>query len=103
MTELTSKNYDELVASEKLLLIDFGATWCGPCKALAPIVEELSEEFAAKANITKCDVEENDDIAVTYKIRNVPTIVFVKGGKEVDRSVGATSKADLTAKIEANL
>lgn len=101
--EINKENYNELVASDKLLLIDFGAEWCGPCKALAPIVEELSEEFADRANIGKCDVEENDDLAVKYTVRNVPTIVFVKGSEVVDRHVGAISKMDLKAKIEAQL
>ena len=101
--EINKENYNELVASDKLLLIDFGAEWCGPCKALAPIVEELSEEFADRANIGKCDVEENDDLAVKYSIRNVPTIIFVKGYEVVDRHVGAISKMDLKTKIEAHL
>ncbi len=101
--KINKENYNELVASDKLLLIDFGAEWCGPCKALAPIVEELAEEFADRANIGKCDVEENDELAVKYTVRNVPTIVFVKGSEVVDRHVGAISKMDLKAKIEAQL
>lgn len=99
--EISSKNHEELVASDKLLLIDFGAEWCGPCKALAPIVEELSADYSERVNIGKCDVEENDDLAAKYKIRNVPTIIFAKNGEEVDRHVGAISKVDLKAKIES--
>ena len=98
-----TSNLESYLSEDKLLVIDFWADWCGPCKALSPIIDELATEYADRANIGKCDVEENDDIAVRYKIRNVPTIVFVKNDKEVNRVVGAISKADLTSKIEDNL
>ena len=101
--EINSNNISELEASESLLVIDFGAEWCGPCRTIAPIIEELATEYEGKANICKCDVEENDPISTKYGVRNLPTIVFVKGGEIVDRHVGSISKTDLIAKIEAQL
>lgn len=101
--EITSKNYEGLISSEKLLLIDFGAEWCGPCKALSPIIDELAKEFTDTVNICKCDVEENDDLAVKYAIRNVPTLLYLKNGEVVDRQVGATTKSAIIEKIEAYL
>ena len=97
--EINKTNIEELLASEQPLVIDFWAEWCGPCRTIAPIVEELAEEYAGKVNIGKCDIEENDDIVMKYAVRNVPTIVFVKDGQLVDRQVGSCKKADLEAKI----
>ncbi len=99
--EIKTSNLESYLSEDKLLVIDFWAEWCGPCKTLSPIIDNLATEYANQANIGKCDVEDNDPIAVKYQIRSVPTIVFVKNGKEVDRVLGATSKADLKAKIEA--
>ncbi|MFR9543863.1 MAG: thioredoxin [Rikenellaceae bacterium] len=101
--EINSNNISELEASDSLLVIDFWAEWCSPCKTLVPIIEELATEYEGKANICKCDVEENDPISTKYGVRNLPTIVFVKGGEVVDRHVGSISKVDLTAKIESCL
>ncbi|MFI3164633.1 MAG: thioredoxin [Bacillota bacterium] len=101
--EINSNNISELEASDSLLVIDFGAEWCGPCRTIAPIIGELASEYEGKANICKCDVEENDSISTKYGVRNLPTIVFVKGGEIVDRHVGSISKTDLTAKIESCL
>ena len=98
--EITKENFEQLLQSELPLVIDFWAEWCGPCRAISPIVEELAEEYAGKVNIGKCDIEENDDIVMKYAVRNVPTIVFVKDGQLVDRQVGSCKKADLEAKIE---
>lgn len=97
--EITKENFEQLLQSELPLVIDFWAEWCGPCRAISPIVEELAEEYAGKVNICKCDIEENDDIVMKYAVRNVPTIVFVKDGQLVDRQVGSCKKADLEAKI----
>ncbi|MFR9542504.1 MAG: thioredoxin [Rikenellaceae bacterium] len=101
--EINSNNISELEASESLLVIDFGAEWCSPCKTLAPIIEELATEYDGKANICKCDVEENDAVSTKYGVRNLPTILFIKGEKVVDKHVGSISKVDLTTKIEAQL
>ena len=97
--EITKENFEQLLQSELPLVIDFWAEWCGPCRAISPIVEELAEEYAGKVNIGKCDIEENDDIVMKYAVRNVPTIVFIKDGQLVDRQVGSCKKADLEAKI----
>ena len=97
--EITKENFEQLLQSELPLVIDFWAEWCGPCRAISPIVEELAEEYAGKVNIGKCDIEENDDIVMKYAVRNVPTIVFVKDGQLVDRQVGSCKKADLEVKI----
>ena len=101
--EINSKNITELESSDTLLLIDFWADWCCPCKALSPMIDELSEEYSGKVNIGKCDVEENDDLSVKYAIRNVPTIIFIKNGKVIDRIVGATTRQALVEKIESYL
>lgn len=100
---ITNENYEQLLGDSKPLVIDFWAEWCGPCRMVAPIVEELAEEYADKVNIGKCDVDSNDDIVAAYRIRNIPTIVFIKGGAVVDKHVGAISKNDLKAKIDALL
>ena len=100
---ITNENYEALMADSKPLVIDFWAEWCGPCRMVAPIVEELAEEYAGKVNIGKCDVDSCDDITASYRVRNIPTIVFIKGGEVADKHVGAISKADLKAKIDALL
>lgn len=97
---INKDNFESLLASEQLVVIDFWAEWCGPCRMIGPIVEELAVEFAGKAVIGKCDVEENDEITMQYGVRNIPTIVFVKGGQVVDKQVGACAKEVLKAKIE---
>ncbi len=100
---INNDNFEALKADSKPLVIDFWAEWCGPCRMVAPIVEELAEEYAGKVNIGKCDVDSNDDIVAEFRVRNIPTIVFLKGGEQVDKHVGAISKADLKAKIDALL
>ena len=100
---INNENFEALKAEAKPLVIDFWAEWCGPCRTIAPIVEELAEEYAGRVNIGKCDVEEGDDVAAEFRVRNIPTIVFLKDGQQVDKHVGAISKADLQAKIEALL
>ena len=84
-------------------MVDFSAEWCGPCKALAPMVAELAETYKEQAVIAACDVEENNDIAVRYSIRNIPTVIFFKNGKEVERQVGAIAKSVLEEKLKALL
>ncbi len=97
---IDSKNIAELLASDKPLVIDFWAEWCGPCRMIAPMVEELAAEYADRVNIGKCDVGENDDITMKYGVRNIPTIVFIRNGEVVDRQVGTCQKAALAEKIE---
>ena len=101
--EIKDANYAELAAEEKLLVIDFWAEWCGPCRMMAPIVEKFAEEYGDKAIIGKCNVDEEDDLTVQFSIRSIPTIVFVKNGELVDKQVGACSEGDLRKKIEAHL
>ena len=97
---ITNENFESLKNGELPLVVDFWATWCGPCKAIAPLVEELAKEYDGKIVVGKCDVEENDDIAMEFGIRNIPTILFIKDGKVVDKFVGATTKAKLQEKFE---
>ena len=85
------------------MVIDFWATWCGPCRMVAPIIEELANEYDGKVTIGKCDVEEADDIAAEFGIRNIPTIVFMKDGKIIDKIVGAASKSKIEEKVKALL
>ncbi len=103
MIQATEKNFDELLASGKPLVVDFGAEWCAPCRALAPMVAELAETYKEQAVIATCDVKENNDVAVRYSIRSVPTVIFFKDGKEIDRQVGAIARAVLEEKVKALL
>ena len=98
--ELTTENYGEVAASKLPVLIDFGAEWCGPCRMISPIIDELAGEYEGRAVIGKCDVDNNDDIVGKFMVRNIPTIVFIKGGQVVDKQVGACTKADLVKKLE---
>lgn len=98
---VTDANFEELVLkSDKPVMVDFGATWCGPCKALAPVVEQMAEEYAGRAVIAKADVDECPESSAQFRIRNVPTVLFFKNGEVVDKSVGAVPKAALTEKLE---
>ena len=100
---ITTENFESYKNGELPLVVDLWATWCGPCRQIAPIVSELAEEFDGKLVVGKCDVEETDDIAMEFGVRNIPTILFFKGGQLVDKSVGAVSKATLTEKFQALL
>lgn len=101
--EVTSQNFEELKQQGKPVLIDFWATWCGPCKRLGPIIEELASQYDGKAVIGKCDIEENDELTELFGIMNVPTVVFLKDGKEVDRVVGLAMKNVYEDKLNALL
>ena len=85
------------------LVVDFWATWCGPCRMIAPIIAELAEEYDGRINVGKCDVEENDDIAMEFGIRSIPTILFFKDGEVVDKMIGAAPKTKLKEKFDALL
>jgi len=103
--EINSENFDsEVLKAAGLAIVDFGATWCGPCQALAPVIEELAGEYSERGVlIGKCDVDQAQDLAGTYGIMSVPTVVFFKGGEKVDSIMGNQPKATLAAKIDALL
>ncbi len=101
--EITSQNFEEITQQGKPVLVDFWATWCGPCKRLGPIIEEIAAEYDGKAIIGKCDIEENDELTEQFGIMNVPTVVFLKDGKEVDRVVGLAMKNVYQDKLNALL
>ena len=102
--EITDANFEELVMNaDKPVMIDFWAVWCGPCRMIAPIVEEMSGEYEGKAVIGKVDVDSNPGVAMKYGIRNIPTVIFVKGGEIVDKQVGAAPKKSFTDKLDALL
>ena len=100
---ITSENFGSLKNGEQPLVVDFWATWCGPCRMVGPIISELAEEFEGRIVVGKCDVEENEDLAMEFGIRNIPTILFFKGGQVVDKIVGAQAKARIQEKFEALL
>lgn len=100
---INDANIAEVLASGKPVVIDFWATWCGPCRVLGPTVEEVAEEYAGRAIVAKCNVDDCEDISMKYGIRNIPTLVFVKNGEVVDRTVGVVSRQDITARIEKML
>lgn len=100
--ELTGSNFDE-VTKEGVSLVDFWAPWCGPCRMIAPVIEELAAEFEGKANICKVNTDEEQDIAVKYGIRSIPTILFFKNGEVVEQMVGAASKQAFADKLNGLL
>ena len=100
---ITTENIEQSRTGDLPLVVDLWATWCGPCRQIAPIISELAEEYAGKLVVGKCDVEENDDIAMEFGVRNIPTILFFKGGQLVDKFVGAASKSKIEDKFKALL
>ena len=100
---INSSEFSGLLQEDKLLVVDFFATWCGPCKKLSPTLDEVSEEFGEQVNIVKVDVDESEDLAMDYGIRSVPTVLFFKNGQQVDKFVGALPKSEIVAKIQAQL
>ena len=100
---ITTENFESYKNGELPFVVDLWATWCGPCRQIAPIVSELAEEFDGKLVVGKCDVEENDDIAMEFGVRNIPTILFFKDGQLVDKFVGAANKSTLKEKFESLL
>lgn len=102
--ELTNDNFEELVLkSDKPVLVDFWAEWCGPCRMVGPIVEELAKDYDGKAVIGKVNVDEHGDISSKFGIRNIPTLLVFKNGEVVDKQVGVAQKSVLAGKIDAHI
>ncbi|HEY7648150.1 MAG TPA: thioredoxin [Methylomirabilota bacterium] len=99
---LTEQNFDEaLVANQVVMMVDFWAGWCGPCRAIAPVLEELVRDSGGRVTLAKVNVDENPGLAARYGIRSIPTILFVKEGKVVDQVIGAVPRAQLQKKLDA--
>lgn len=97
---VTDQNFDEVINSGKPVVLDFWAEWCGPCRMVGPIIEDLAEEYKDRVTIGKIDVDENNDVVAKFGIRNIPTILFFKGGEVVDKQVGAAQRGAFIDKIE---
>ena len=100
---ITSENFESLKNGAQPLVVDFWATWCGPCRMVGPVISELAQEYDGRIVVGKCDVEENEELSMEFGIRNIPTILFFKGGQVVDKIVGAQAKARIQEKFEALL
>lgn len=100
---ITSSNFEQLMAQGKPMVVDFWATWCGPCRMVGPFIEQLAEEYADSAIIGKVDIDQEQDLAVQFGVRNIPTILFIKGGQIVDKQIGAAPKSVLEQKLKAIL
>ena len=101
--EVNDSNFKEILNSGKPVVLDFWAEWCGPCRMVSPIIEELSKEYDGRVFIGKVDVDNNDEVVSQFGIRNIPTVLFFKEGRLVDKIVGATTKDHFTAKIDSLL
>jgi thioredoxin 1 len=102
--EFTDSNFKtEVLDSDKLTVVDFWAEWCGPCRAIGPVIEELSKDYSGKINVGKVNVDQNPQLSINYGITSIPAILFIKGGQVVDKQVGAVPRSVLEKKIQSNL
>ena len=100
---ITDANFKEVLANNAVVVVDFGAAWCGPCKSLQPVIDKIATAYEGRAAVGKIDIEENDDLATKYAIRNIPTVLFFKNGEVVDKMVGAAPKAAYEEKLKSLL
>jgi len=100
---VNDQNFAEVVASAPVVLMDFWAPWCGPCRSLAPIVEEIANEYQGRAVVAKCNVDESEEVAVNMGIRSIPTLIYFKNGEAVNRSVGAVPKSQIVETLNSLL
>lgn len=102
--EFNDANFQsDVLSSDKLTVVDFWAEWCGPCRAIGPVIEELSKEYDGKVNVGKLNVDHNPEVSMNYGITSIPAILFIKGGKVVDKLVGAQPKSNFVKKIETHI
>ena len=99
MQVVTDTNFYEILASSKVAVVDFWATWCGPCRMLSPIVDDVAEEFAGRVTVAKCNVDDQEEIAEQFGIRSIPTLLFFKDGEVADKCIGLVGKAEIESKI----
>ena len=99
MQTVSSNNFKEILASSKVVLVDFWATWCGPCRMLSPVVDEVAEEYKGKIEVAKCNVDDVEEVAAQYGIRSIPTLIYFKDGQIADKTVGVVSKAEIEKRI----
>lgn len=102
--ELTDSNFQtKVLDSDKLTIVDFWAEWCGPCRAIGPVIEELAKDYDGKINVGKVNVDHNPNLSVNYGITSIPAILFIKGGQIVDKQIGAVPRSVLEKKIQAHI
>lgn len=99
MQVANNKNFNDILASSRLVLVDFWASWCGPCRMLSPIVDDIAKEFEGKIEVAKCNIDDAEEVAAQYGIRSIPTLLFFKDGEVADKTVGFVNKAEIEKRI----
>ncbi len=101
--KITSENFEEIIASGKPVILDFWATWCGPCRRVGPIIDELAKDYEGQVIVGKCDIEEDEDLPMRFGVRNIPTILFIKNGEVVEKQIGAAARPVFEEKLKSIL